>query len=85
MTKEEWLDELDTAIASAGLPWRVFTAWVEQDSPMCFAELTHDEKQRNTRRVSLARDRFPTVAERRAEILRQLGEDGKGATRIVGG
>ena len=71
MTKKDWTDEVEGVIAAAGLPWRVTTAWVEQHSPMCSADLS-DIRNGQQRRVTLARDRFPTPAERRAEIVRQL-------------
>ena len=51
----------------------LFSAMVEQTTPMCYAEVTEVTDGKLTKsRVSLARDRFPTVAARREEILRQL-------------
>ena len=70
MTKAEWIKEVSDAIASDGLHFTVFAAVVEVTSPMCRAEVTDD--RRNKIVVSLARDRFPTPAKRREEILRQL-------------
>jgi hypothetical protein len=71
MTKKDWTDEVEGVVAAAGLPWRVTTAWVEQHTPLCCAELS-DTRTGQQRRVILARDRFPTPPERRAEIVRQL-------------
>jgi hypothetical protein len=73
MTKQEWAAELEAILAAEGGQWRLFKAWVELHSPMCGAELTH-YRAGIERRVVLARDRFPTPHERRAEIMRQLRE-----------
>jgi hypothetical protein len=71
MTKSQWNDEVSRAVERAGLPWTVFAAWTEQSSPMCCASLS-DMRSGQERRISLARDRFPTEVARRAEIVRQL-------------
>lgn len=71
MTKKEWTEEVTRTVDGAGLPWRVFAAWVEQSSPICCAELTDTRSGRDCR-ISLAHDRFPTPADRRNEIIRQL-------------
>ena len=73
MTKKQWADELDAILAADGGQWRLFKAWVELSSPMCGAELT-DYRAGTERRVVLARDRFRTPHERRAEVMRQLRE-----------
>jgi hypothetical protein len=58
-------------VAAAGLPWRVSTAWVEQKGPVYVADLTDTRSGRECR-VSVESGRFPTAADRRAEIARQL-------------
>jgi hypothetical protein len=70
MTKDEWTAELQAALVAAGNHWRVFKAWVEGNSPMLYADLT--SVTLGAKRITLARDRFATVEERRAEIRRQL-------------
>ena len=70
MTKAEWRKEVSDAIAAGDLHFSVFSAVVEVTSPMCRAEVTDDRSHKIV--VSLARDRFPTPAKRREEILRQL-------------
>ena len=77
MTKKEWTEEVSRAVDGAGLPWRVFTSWVEQNSPLCGAELT-DIRSGRERRIGLARDLFPTEADRRNEIIRQLQQAPRG-------
>ena len=75
MTKQEWIDEVTAALdGGSALRWRLSRGLVEQGSPMCYAEVT-DEQRTNVRRISLARDRFRTPAARRDEILRQLRRD----------
>jgi hypothetical protein len=49
----------------------VSTAWVEQKEPVYVADLTDTRSGRECR-VSVEAGRFPTVADRRAEITRQL-------------
>ena len=71
LSRDEWVAEVTGAIVSAGLRWVVFAATVEQGSPMCYAEVTHSD-QKETCRISLARDRFSTLDLRREEILRQV-------------
>jgi hypothetical protein len=68
MTKDEWIAEVTAAVAASGLPLTVFTAHVEVNSPMCYAELSGD----STRTLTIARDRYPTPAARSKELLRQL-------------
>ena len=70
LTKVEWIAEVTSALHDGGVSLQVFAAVVEVTSPMCYAELI--DGTRGTRRISLARDRYPTPAARRAEILRQL-------------
>ena len=70
LTKREWMQEVSDAIAAGGLHFTVFAAVVEVTSPMCRAEVTDVRSHKIL--VSLARDRFPTPAKRREEILRQL-------------
>src|SRR5687767_10681049 len=71
-TRQEWLAEVRSAIAAAGLHWHVFGGWVEQTSPMCYAEIVTDSSPNETFRISLARDRFATPDQRRQEIVRQV-------------
>lgn len=74
MTDKEWTEEVERAMAGAGLPWRVHAAWVEQRGPMCYAELT-DTRSGRERIVELSRESFTTVAERRNELVRRLQAD----------
>ena len=69
MTKNEWAAEVEAALGG-GTEWRVVKVWVEGTSPMMYADLT--SARLGTKRITLARDRFSTVAARRAEILRQM-------------
>jgi len=71
LTTKAWTEEITRTVAASGLPWRVSAAWVEQKRPLCCADLT-DTRTGRDRRVSIERDRFPTPADRRAEITRQL-------------
>lgn len=68
LTREAWRGEVEHA---AHPRWHLTKAWVEQDSPMCYADVA-DNQTGATRRVTLARDRFGTPEARRVEILRQL-------------
>lgn len=70
MTNDEWKQEIERALADLGPLWRVNIAWVEQSSPICAAKIA--DAAGKERLVSLARDRFTTVADRRGEIVRQL-------------
>jgi hypothetical protein len=72
-TRDEWAAELQAALTAVGSNWRVFKAWVERNSPMMYADLT--SVTLGAKRITLARDRFTTVNERRTEILRQLRGD----------
>jgi hypothetical protein len=69
LTKAEWIAEVTSALREGSIHLQVFAAVVEVTSPMCYAELIDGK---STRRISLARDRYPTPAARRTEILRQL-------------
>ena len=71
MTNKNWNEEVSRAIAGAGLPWRVAAAWIEQSSALCCAELA-DTRSGAERRISLSPGSFPTTADRRNEIIRQL-------------
>ncbi len=70
MTEKEWRAELDTAL-SAGLPWRVSSAWCHRGAPTCGAELTHTSSGR-VKGISLPLSEFPNAAVRKAEIVRLL-------------
>ena len=71
MTEKEWKEEVGRALAAAGLPWGVSAAWVQQNSFDCVAELV-DSRSGKERSIKLSHQRFPTEAERRAEIVRQV-------------
>jgi hypothetical protein len=69
--RKGWTEEVSGTVAAAGLPWRVSTAWVEQHEPVYVADLIDTRSGRECR-VSVESLRFPTAADRRAEIARQL-------------
>ena len=71
MTDREWNEELSTIVASAGLPWRVSAAWVQSGRDTCGAELTHTSSGK-VRSLAISLKEFPTKADRRGEIVRQL-------------
>ncbi|MNC89869.1 hypothetical protein D3C83_58740 [compost metagenome] len=71
MTEKEWTEEMERALAGAGLPCRVRAAWIEHKGPMCYAELT-DTRTGKERMIRLSRLEFATLADRRAEIVRQV-------------
>ena len=71
MTDKAWDEEVRRVIASSGLPWRVFAAWVQQGSDRCEAELV-DMRSGKERTISLSHQQFPTDAARRVEIERQV-------------
>ena len=73
LTKQEWFAEVDAALTSVGMSWKIASGICEQASPMCYAEVT-DKDGGAVCRVSLARDRFPDAAARREEVARQLRE-----------
>ena len=70
MKQKEWEQEVATAIAG-GLPWRVLSAWLDQGSHDCCADLV-DERTGKQRSVRLSRLTMSTAALRRQEIRRQL-------------
>ena len=72
MTPKEWREEVERALAGSGLPWRVVSAWDEQKGPICCAEVANTSSGKD-RTLRLSRTEFATTAERRAEIVRQLG------------
>ncbi len=78
MTQKEWREEVDRALAGSGLPWRLFSAWVEQKSAMCCADVTNTSSGKD-RTVRLLGSEFTTTAARRAEIVRQLQLGGSNA------
>jgi hypothetical protein len=83
MTKAEWSTEVEAALVGAGSEWRVFKVWVELTSPMVCAELTTGTVG-ETKHITLARDRFSSADERRAELLRQLYGDSPKASIKAG-
>ena len=70
MTKDKWAAELQAALDAGVGDWHVFKAWVEQNSPMMYADVA--SATLGAKRITLALDRFLTAEERRAEIWRQL-------------
>ena len=74
MTKKEWAAEVEATLATTGSEWRVSKVWVEQTSPMMYADLT-TAALGQVKRITLARDRFSTPQDRTVEILRQLYGD----------
>jgi hypothetical protein len=76
MIDKAWKEEVARGVDGLGLPWRVSAAWVDKNGPMVYAELT-DTRNGKECRVSLSTDRFPTPADRRVEIARQLSAPGK--------
>lgn len=75
MTEKEWREEVDRALGGAGLPWRLFAAWIDANRITCCAEVTHTSNGK-MRTVRLSQTQFDTVAARRVEISRQLGGGG---------
>jgi hypothetical protein len=71
MTDKEWKEEVDRAVAGAGLPCRVAAAWLERRATRYVADLT-DTRSGKERTISLSGQEFATVTARRAEIIRQL-------------
>jgi hypothetical protein len=71
MKDKEWREEADRILAASGLPWRLFAAWVESNRITCCAEVTHLSTGK-LRTIRVSQSQFPTVAARRAEIVRQL-------------
>ena len=71
MTDKHWAEEVERAIAGAGLPWRVHASWIENHGSVCYAELT-DTRSGKERTIEVSLDVFASVAGRRDEIVRQL-------------
>jgi hypothetical protein len=69
VTNAEWESELAAALAGSG--WVADLPCVAQNSSRCFADLKHVATG-VVKPIQLARDQFPTVESRRAEILRLL-------------
>jgi hypothetical protein len=57
MTKNEWATEVEAALVSVASNWRVYKVWVEQTSPMLYAEIT-TASIGAAKHITLARDRF---------------------------
>lgn len=70
MTDKDWKEEVQSALAGAGLPWLVTAAWVGRGEAGCEAELV-DMRTGRERTIRLSHQQFSTEAERRAEIVRQ--------------
>jgi hypothetical protein len=70
ITQQQWHEEVERALASAGIPWRLSIAWVEPSNDLCYVSARHTDGTERTLRLSCSE--FPTAAERRDEILRQL-------------
>jgi hypothetical protein len=73
MTDKQWQQEVNSALAGAGLPWRASAAWVEQGGVALCAELV-DTRTGKERAIRLSAVVFGSESERRAEIARQLQE-----------
>ena len=71
MTQKDWTEEVERALAGAGLPCRVHAAWIEHGGAMGCAEVT-DTRSGKERTIRLSLEEFASVAARRAEITRQL-------------
>ena len=71
MTEKVWDEEVRRVIASSGLPWRVFAAWVHQGSERCEAELV-DIRSDRERTIAWWLNRFPSEADRQPEMVRQV-------------
>lgn len=71
MTDREWKKELEGALASSALPWRVTAAWVEQVGTVLCADLL-DIRSGQERTVRISRLVFTSEPERREEIARLL-------------
>jgi hypothetical protein len=71
MKPKEWNEEVQSAVAGLGLPWRISATWVERDGTMCCANLTHTTSGKE-RTVRVSRQTFAAAADRRAEVVRQL-------------
>jgi hypothetical protein len=71
VTDKEWKEEVERAVAGAGVLWEVRSAWIERRSDVYAADLV-DKRTGTDRTVRLSSPEFPTAAERRAEIVRQL-------------
>jgi molybdenum-dependent DNA-binding transcriptional regulator ModE len=67
-----WTEELERAVAGAGLPFRVAFAWVEKGNQVWCAELV-DRRTGGDRSIRLDASQFATEMERKNEVVRQLG------------
>ena len=71
VTDKSWKEEVERAVAGAGLPWVVRSAWLERHGEICAAEVI-DNRSGADRVVRVSAHDFPTATARRAEIVRQL-------------
>jgi hypothetical protein len=71
MTEKEWGEEVERAIAGSGLMWRLSAAWTERSNDLYCADVRSTTSGKD-RTIRLACSEFITVAQRRAEIVRQL-------------
>jgi hypothetical protein len=71
VTDKAWKEEVETVVASSGLPWVVRSAWIERRSEVYAADLI-DKRSGAERTVRVSSRDFPFAAARRAEIERQL-------------
>jgi hypothetical protein len=66
-----WADEVNATLASARLPWRAASTWIDQGSGCWCAEFTHLSTGKTLPiRLDVA---FDTETARRDELLRLLG------------
>ena len=71
-SSKAWTEELERAVAGAGLPFRVAVAWVEKGDHIWCAELV-DRRTGADRSIRLDASQFATEMERKNEVIRQLG------------
>jgi hypothetical protein len=74
---KKWTKEVESALASSGVPWKATSCWCEERTSAWCAELTHLATGK-TRCISIAGDSASTVTTRRAEIIRQVQEQSGG-------
>ena len=73
----EWTQEVVAVLASEGLPWQASSCWCDQRTSARRAELTH-RGTGDVRTISVSAEHTGTPALRRAEIIRQLQQGGRG-------
>ena len=69
VTEGQWTEEVTSALAAAGLPWKIGSCWCEKSA--CAAEVVHRSTGK-TRLITLFLGTFSTAALRKAELVRVL-------------